>query len=299
MKWLRLYTDITDDRKLRRLTPAQRWLWIALLTEARKSPEPGCLMLTDGVPTTPDDLADIAAIDVDDVHAGLEAFEQQRMIAWDDGVIMLVNWDKRQFESDNSTERWRRWKERQDNQQPSNDETTIKEEAVKQHTNVGANVGPTPPDTENREQRTETEKEGEERAPTGDAPAPADEQPELTKAEEYVAGCVQAVRGMANVPSPVVIAHIRECLDNRGSPVPELVMRREFQKFRDHWQDKRKNQPVNGKWPRWKSAVTNWMANIDDEPGTNGRSQLDALYPEFTDDMRLDLNYDNQPARKS
>lgn len=112
MEWLRLYTEITDDRKLRRLPPSQRWLWIAMMCIARKSPSPGTLLLSENVPVNIDDLADIAAIPVEDVKAGIQAFKAQRMIEEIDGVFSLINFPKRQFASDNSTERVKRYREK-------------------------------------------------------------------------------------------------------------------------------------------------------------------------------------------
>ena len=106
--WLRLYTEIRNDRKLRRLSPAQRWLWVVILTIAKESPEPGSLLLSEGVPVTVEDLVDDAAIPADEVQQGIEAFIKQKMIEQIDGVWRLVNWDKRQFSSDSSTERVRR-----------------------------------------------------------------------------------------------------------------------------------------------------------------------------------------------
>lgn len=110
--WLRLYTEIRNDRKLRRLSPAQRWLWVVILTIAKESPEPGSLLLSEGVPVTVEDLADDAAIPVDEVQQGIEAFITQKMLEQIDGVWRLVNWDKRQFSSDSSTERVRRHRQK-------------------------------------------------------------------------------------------------------------------------------------------------------------------------------------------
>lgn len=74
MSWFRWYNETISDRKLRRLPTAQRWLWVAVLTLARQSPEPGRLLLSESVPVTEDDLVDAAAIDMEDVRAGLVAF---------------------------------------------------------------------------------------------------------------------------------------------------------------------------------------------------------------------------------
>lgn len=130
--WLRLYTEIRRDRKLRRLPPAQRWLWVTILAMAKESPRPGLLLLSDGVPVTEEDLADEAFITREEVDAGLQAFKEQRMLDLSEGVWHLVNWDKRQFVSDSSTDRVQRFREKKD-------ETLLQR---------FDNVTETPPDTE-------------------------------------------------------------------------------------------------------------------------------------------------------
>lgn len=145
MKWFRLYTEIVDDRKLRRLSPSQRWLWVAMMCVARKSPVPGVLLLSENVPVNIDDLSDIAAISKEEVLAGIEAFKHQGMLDETDGVYQLINWDKRQFTSDNSTERVKRLRERK-----RNDNETLQQRY--------SNNLETPPETET-DTDTETERE--------------------------------------------------------------------------------------------------------------------------------------------
>lgn len=116
--WLRLHTEIRNDRKLRRLPPGQRWLWVVVLTIAKESPVPGWLLITEGVPMTFDDLADEAAIPASEVEAGFKAFADQKMIEQIDGVYHLRNWDKRQFASDNSTERVKKFRSKQNKNSP-------------------------------------------------------------------------------------------------------------------------------------------------------------------------------------
>lgn len=140
MEWLRLYTEITNDRKLRRLSPPHRWLWITMMCMARKSPVPGVLLLSKNIPANVEDLADEAAISVDDVVSGVEIFKAQDMLQEIDSVYSLINWDKRQFNSDNSTNRVKSWRAKQS-------ETTMKR---------FSDVSVTPPDTDTD---TDTEKD--------------------------------------------------------------------------------------------------------------------------------------------
>jgi hypothetical protein len=137
--WLRLYTEIRNDRKLRRLSPAQRWLWVVILTIAKESPKPGYLLLSEGVPVTIEDLADDAAIPLDEVKSGIEAFVAQRMLEQVDGVWRLVNWDKRQFSSDSSTERVRKHRRKKQQNETLQDRYS--------------NVTETPPETDKQTNR--------------------------------------------------------------------------------------------------------------------------------------------------
>lgn len=94
MKWFRLYNETIHDRKLRRLPPAQRWLWIAILCAASDSPDRGRLLLSDGEPVTVDDLADMAALPMKAVRDGLAALERLDMVRRDESVIIVTKWDE-------------------------------------------------------------------------------------------------------------------------------------------------------------------------------------------------------------
>lgn len=105
--WFRFYCEAMHDRKLRRLTPAQRWTWVAVLCSARQSPKPGLLLVgTD--PMGADDLADIAGVSLKDARSALDAFVNSGMLFDDHGVLCVTAWEKRQYESDTSTARVRK-----------------------------------------------------------------------------------------------------------------------------------------------------------------------------------------------
>lgn len=143
MEWLRLYTEIRNDRKLRRLPPAQRWLWVTMLTIARESPVPGALLLSENVPVNLEDLVDEAAITIEQVKAGIQSFKDQEMIEEINGVYYLINWNKRQFTSDSSTPRVRRHRDKKQQQ----------DETLQERFNT---VSETPPDSESDSEKHKT-----------------------------------------------------------------------------------------------------------------------------------------------
>lgn len=102
--WFRFYVEAMWDRKLRRLTPSYRWLWVCVLAVARSSPAPGVLLVGEGQPAEPDDLADAAALRPGDVRGGMVAFEKAGMVDRDpeSGAWRVAMWDERQFEGDHA-----------------------------------------------------------------------------------------------------------------------------------------------------------------------------------------------------
>lgn len=114
MPWLRLYSAMPTDRKIRRLTPEHRWLWVCVLCLARQSPIPGWLLIAEGEPCHPDDLSDFAGLPARSVARGLDHMATLGMIARDDveNCWTVPNWDSRQFTSDTSTDRVRAHRDR-------------------------------------------------------------------------------------------------------------------------------------------------------------------------------------------
>lgn len=109
--WFRFYVEAISDPKLRRLPPAERWLWTAVLGAARRSPIPGALMVTERDPMTCSDLADWAAMSERDVRRAIPKFVAADMLDVSDvlgGAWVVRNWQARQFESDDVTERTRK-----------------------------------------------------------------------------------------------------------------------------------------------------------------------------------------------
>jgi len=142
--WFRFYTEALYDRKLRRLKPEQRWLWVAVLGAARQSSRPGHLLVSDDEPMEAEDLADIAAMPAEDVERTLPLFDRAGMIHRDpeSGAWVVTNWGDRQFESDNTTARTRRHRAKERSMERS------MERSIAVPGNDSPAFDGTPPDTE-------------------------------------------------------------------------------------------------------------------------------------------------------
>lgn len=148
--WFRFYVEAMRDPKMRRLTPAERWLWVAVLSAARESCIPGYLMVSDKVPCSWDDLADYAGMKLREVEAGTDKMHDLGMIDYDPDLDawFLPAWADRQYESDTSAARTQKWRDNRRHSDADSDVTTLS--LV------------TPPETETD---TETERECAQGAP--------------------------------------------------------------------------------------------------------------------------------------
>jgi hypothetical protein len=109
--WFRVYTELLHDRKVRGLPASQRWVWIAVLSLGRQSCEPGRLLISTTEPITDREIADEASVSLADVKTALVTFVQRDMLRSADGVYEIVKWNRRQFDSDSSTDRSRKHRE--------------------------------------------------------------------------------------------------------------------------------------------------------------------------------------------
>lgn len=102
LPWVRLYTELPMDPKMRRRPVAQRWLWTSVMCAAGASPIRGTLMVDDGTPMSVSDLSDFAALSTRQVREGLESFTDSDMIRpdLDTGGLVIVKFNERNFKSD-------------------------------------------------------------------------------------------------------------------------------------------------------------------------------------------------------
>lgn len=106
MPWFRFYTEAPSDRKVRRLKPEHRWVWVCVLCAARMSDTPGELWVAPGEPMTVDDLADLAGVTPRAAKAALDHMAQLGLIEGSEPWTVPA-FTARQFASDTSTERVR------------------------------------------------------------------------------------------------------------------------------------------------------------------------------------------------
>lgn len=110
--WLKLWTEVRTDQKLRRIDPAWRWAWIGLLCLARENSEDGQLSVLDD-PMTDFEIADSVGVSMEVWQQAKAYFVRMDMLTLDGDTLVIVNFSKRQAPDDaTNAERQRRYKER-------------------------------------------------------------------------------------------------------------------------------------------------------------------------------------------
>lgn len=101
VKWVKLTTDMFDNRKvkyLRKLPDGNNivLIWVMLLTMAGRCNAGGMIFLTENVPYTPKMLADELDFEENTVILALKALENLDMIITDNGFFTIAGWDEYQ-----------------------------------------------------------------------------------------------------------------------------------------------------------------------------------------------------------
>ena len=101
VKWIKLTTDMFDNRKikhLRRLPEGNNivLLWVMLLTLAGRCNAGGMIFLTENIPYTAKMLADELDFEENTVVLGLSVLEQLNMIVADNGFFSIAGWNEYQ-----------------------------------------------------------------------------------------------------------------------------------------------------------------------------------------------------------
>ena len=101
VKWVKLTTDMFDNRKvkhLRRLPDGNNivLIWVMLLTMAGRCNSGGMIFLTENIPYTPKMLADELDFEENTVVLALQALEKLDMIVTDNGFFTIAGWEEYQ-----------------------------------------------------------------------------------------------------------------------------------------------------------------------------------------------------------
>ena len=101
VKWIKLTTDMFDNRKikhLRRLPEGNNivLIWVMLLTMAGRCNSGGMIFLTENIPYTPKMLADELDFEENTVALAITALEQLDMIVTDNGFFTIAGWEEYQ-----------------------------------------------------------------------------------------------------------------------------------------------------------------------------------------------------------
>ena len=101
VKWVKLTTDMFDNRKvkhLRRLPEGNNivLIWVMLLTMAGRCNSGGMIFLTENIPYTPKMLADELDFEENTVILALQALEQLDMIVTENGFFAIAGWEEYQ-----------------------------------------------------------------------------------------------------------------------------------------------------------------------------------------------------------
>ena len=127
LPWMKLYSDIIYDHKIRRLTVEERWFWIVLLCLASESDarhaHPGRVCVTESIPFDNDDFVTLCGYSTLDqcsdgtdpkemITSALEKFEKLQMIERQDGIVIIKNFEKRQDSYLSDAERASRYRQK-------------------------------------------------------------------------------------------------------------------------------------------------------------------------------------------
>jgi hypothetical protein len=113
MDWLRLYVDILDDEKIARMSDQTYRIFTYLMLIARERDCNGAIDMTTK------DIAWRVRMPENQIRKAIPPLVDLGIISNEDGVLQFVNWSKRQFKSDNVSERVKRFRRKNETLQPT------------------------------------------------------------------------------------------------------------------------------------------------------------------------------------
>lgn len=101
VKWIKITTDMFDNRKIKHLRKLPDGnnivlIWVMLLTMAGRCNANGMIFLTENIPYTPKMLADELDFEENTVQLALNSLEQFNMIVRNNGFFSIAGWSEHQ-----------------------------------------------------------------------------------------------------------------------------------------------------------------------------------------------------------
>ena len=101
VKWIKITTDMFDNRKIRHLRRLPEGnnivlIWVMLLTMAGRCNSGGMIFLTENIPYTPKMLADELDFEESTVRLAIEALDRLGMVVSKGDVLAITNWEEHQ-----------------------------------------------------------------------------------------------------------------------------------------------------------------------------------------------------------
>ena len=101
VKWIKITTDMFENRKIRHLRKLPDGnnivlIWVMLLTMAGRCNAGGMIFLTENIPYSPKMLADELGFEENTVQLALASLERLNMIVADNGFFSIAGWDEYQ-----------------------------------------------------------------------------------------------------------------------------------------------------------------------------------------------------------
>ena len=101
IKWVKISTDIFDNRKIKHLRKLPKGndialIWVMLLVMAGRCNKDGMVFLTESIPYSTKMLADELDFEEDTVALAMKTFKQLNMISYDDKFFAITGWEEYQ-----------------------------------------------------------------------------------------------------------------------------------------------------------------------------------------------------------
>lgn len=137
MKWFRLWTEILDDPKLAKLDDGEYRRFINLLAIACEQDKHG------HIHGSIEDIAWRTRDNPDTLDSAIKKLLDLKILTHNHRSYLFPAWNKRQFKSDRSVDRWRAWKERQESTKEEKEIRINTDTDTEQSVHVGSNNSPT------------------------------------------------------------------------------------------------------------------------------------------------------------